>query len=104
MLRHRINPVKQYEIYKLLDWIDIDKINWHLLSENPNAIHLLEKNKEFINWNRISTNPSIFTYNYKELKQRMKDTIAEDLMKNRFHPKYMDKWLDWGQVEADDLL
>ena len=27
-----------------------DKINWDKLSENPNAIHLLEQNKDKINW------------------------------------------------------
>ena len=66
-------------------------------------MHLLVQNQDKINWKNISTNPSIFTYNYKELNKRMKETIAEDLMKNRFHPKYIDKWIDWGQVEADDF-
>ena len=33
----------------------------------------------------------------------MKETIAEDLMKNRFHPKHMDKWFSWGQEEEDDF-
>ena len=119
-LRDRISVNKQYEIYKLLDWIDINKlnwtpgdpdvfnqnlykINWNLMSRNPAAIQLLEQNQDKINWYNLSENPSIFTYNYKELKLRMKETIAEDLMKNRFHPKYIDKWIDWGQVEADDF-
>ena len=79
------------------------KINWFCLSQNENAIHLLEQNQDKINWDRLSKNSSIFTYDYKELKLRMKETIAEDLMKNRFHPKYIDKWIDWGQVEADDF-
>jgi len=67
-------------------------------------MHILENNQDKIDWDNLSKNPSIIIYNYKELKQRMKDTIAEDLMKNRFHPKYMDKWLDWGQVESDDFI
>jgi hypothetical protein len=33
----------------------------------------------------------------------MKETIAEDLMKNRFHPKHMDKWFIWGQEDEDDF-
>ena len=37
-----------------------DKIDWDMLSENPNAIHLLEKNKDKINWYNFSANPSIF--------------------------------------------
>jgi hypothetical protein len=51
----------------------------------------------------LSANPSIFTYDYVELKQRMKETVAEDLMKNRFHPRNMDKWVGWGQVEEEDF-
>ena len=44
MLRRRIHPVKQYEIYKLRDWIDVNILHWTNLSLNPNAIYLLEKN------------------------------------------------------------
>ena len=39
---------------KLRDWIDINKINWEYLSFNPNAIELLKKNKDKINWNYLS--------------------------------------------------
>ena len=46
---------------KLLDWINmngadqngslaIGRIDWHGLSENPNAIHLLETNQHYICW------------------------------------------------------
>ena len=34
---------------KLLDWINIEKINWDVLSLNPNAIELLKENKDKIN-------------------------------------------------------
>jgi hypothetical protein len=44
------------------------------------------------------------TYDYPKIKQRMKNTVAEDLMKNRFHPKYMNKWLDWGQIDESDFI
>jgi hypothetical protein len=33
-------------IYKLRSWIDLDKIHWDLLSQNPNAINLLEQNPD----------------------------------------------------------
>ena len=33
----------------------------------------------------------------------MKETIAEDLMKNRFHPRNMDKWAGWGQLDDEDV-
>ena len=43
---------------KLRDWIDVDKIDWEWLSENPNAIDLLEKNMDKINWQSLSLNPN----------------------------------------------
>ena len=44
--------------YKLLDWIDIDKLDWVELSKNPNAIHLLEQNPDKICWKHLSRNPN----------------------------------------------
>jgi len=35
-----------------------DKINWHWLSGNPAAIHLLEKNQGRIDWAFLSKNPA----------------------------------------------
>ena len=45
-------------MYKLKSWINIDKIKWEWLSENPNSIHLLEKNRDKINWDGLSCNPN----------------------------------------------
>ena len=32
--------------FELIDWININNLNWDYLSLNPNAIDLLEKNQE----------------------------------------------------------
>jgi len=37
-------------MYKLLDWIDPDKLDWKSLSGNPKAINLLEKHPEKLDW------------------------------------------------------
>ena len=37
-------------MYKLLDWVDINKLDWKSLSLNPNAIELLKENQDKINW------------------------------------------------------
>ena len=105
------------------------KINWELLSGNPGAIHLLEQNPDKINWNNLSenpnaipllkkhypinnikrlyklgSNPGIFTTNYEFLTKRMVDTgIAEDIIMNRFNPKNMDKFVDWGYDEFENI-
>ena len=90
--------------YKLLDWIDINKLDWKYLSENPNAIHLLEQNPNKINWFQLSKNPSIFTYDYDKMRENML-IVKEDLMKERFHPRNLRKFSSWGHnggIDEDD--
>ena len=110
---------------KLLEWIPFNKLNWSYLSRNPNAIHLLENNLDKVNWKFLSKNPNaipileknldkvdwfylshnpnIFTYDYKAMKDRMfRGGIKEDLMKDRFHPKNLDKFKGWGFDAYDD--
>ena len=45
-------------MYKLRDWIKKDNLNWSFLSENSNAISLLENNQDNIDWYYLSTNLS----------------------------------------------
>ena len=102
---------------KLRDWVGVDKINWEWLSKNPNAIQLLEKNFDKIDWetlslnlnaidllernfdkiywNNLSSNPSIFEYDYKSMTERC-NSYKEELIANRFHPKNLHKFKDWG--------
>ncbi len=35
-----------HAIYKLRDWLPIEKLSWNTLSLNPNAINLLEANPD----------------------------------------------------------
>jgi len=44
-------------MYKLRDWIDINKLNWKELSKNTRAIHILELNLDKIDWFYLSHNP-----------------------------------------------
>jgi hypothetical protein len=51
--------MKKYEVvYKLQEWIDIDYLHWDILSRNPNAIYILEKNLEKIDWISLCKNPN----------------------------------------------
>ncbi len=57
-------------MYKLRDWIDINKIDWEGLSFNSNAIELLKENQDKINWDYLS-----FNVNAIELLEQNKDKI-----------------------------
>ena len=82
-----------------------NKINWVSLSANPNAIELLKENKKKIEWECFCQNPNIFTYDYKLMKETMKNSgIAEELMSVIFHPKNMNKWIDWGFTEHQEFM
>ena len=69
-------------------------IKWEYLSKNPNAVHLLEQNPDKIDWFRMCANPAIFEYDYQAMSQSR--PFTEELMQNRFHPKNMDKFINWG--------
>ena len=43
---------------KFRNWIDENKIDWEILSLNPNAIYLLERNPDKIDWKYLSGNPN----------------------------------------------
>ncbi len=82
-----------------------NKIDWFNLSRNPNAIKLLKENQDKIDWWAFSQNPNIFTYDYKKMKKKMKKSgIVEELMAYIFHPKNMNKWIDWGFTEHQEML
>ena len=74
-----------------------DKINWSTLSgnESDGAMYLLEKNQDRINWSYLCVNPHIFKYDYKQMKISCM-LFKEDLIKNRFHPRNIPKFKDWG--------
>jgi hypothetical protein len=55
MLQHLgIIPMKLRKIFQE----NIDKLNWNILSKNPNALYLLEQNMDKINWSQLSENPN----------------------------------------------
>ena len=82
-----------------------DKIDWRNLSLNPNAIDLLKENQDKICWWYFAKNPNIFTYDYNQMKENMKNSgIAEELMAYIFHPDNMNKWIDWGFTEHVEMI
>jgi len=79
------------------------KINWSILSSNPNAIQLLEKNQDKIDWYNFLANPTIFeeTYEYDVIKEKM-DIFKEELICKALHPTNIKKWIESG-IDIDDL-
>jgi hypothetical protein len=60
-----------------------DKIDWYYLSRNPNAIHLLEQNIDKIHWDCLSFNPNLFELYYLKKEENRIKIILEELMRNK---------------------
>lgn len=45
-------------LYKFYDWIDQKKLDWCYLSQNPNAIDILEQNFKEIRHHNLCKNPN----------------------------------------------
>ena len=50
-------------VWKLRNWIDLEKLDWHSLSFNPNAIEILKKNEDKIDWYYLFKNCFKHLYN-----------------------------------------
>ena len=72
-----------------------------MLSSNPNAINIIEKNKNKINYRLLSENPSIFELDYDYLDKRC-NIFKEELIKKTLHPSKIMKLLNNG-IELEEL-
>jgi hypothetical protein len=77
-----------------------------MLSSNPNAIHLLEKNPENISWRNLSENPNamhmlIRSYDYNKMNQKNKKP-AEELVSKVMHPERLQRMADTHGMEMDE--
>jgi len=77
------------------------KIDWEILSENPNAVYLLEKNSDKIDWIVLSGNPSIFELDYNALKERC-SIYKWELLEIALHPSRIEKYVEMG-IEMGEL-
>jgi hypothetical protein len=74
-----------------------DKINWYNwlnIYKNPNAIHLLKKKIEQINWALLSKNASIFEPDYQSMSMDRTKLIYQELMEQVWHPSRIIKWIE----------
>ena len=80
---------------------NINKIYWDVLSLNENAIRILEKNLDKIDWSNLCCNEGVNELNYQWLKDRM-DIIREDLMKSVYHPRRLEYYLEHYEYDIFD--
>jgi hypothetical protein len=74
---------------------NMDKVDWSNMSHNPAAIHILEKNQHKIDWNSLSYNSEIFDYSYEYLQERC-NIYKEELIQRAMSPKKLQRYIDEG--------
>ena len=67
-------------IYKLLDWIDINKLDW----------------------NNLSRNKRIFKLDYEKMRKNFED-MEEEILKVVLHPKRVFRYLEEYGYDVDDM-
>jgi hypothetical protein len=94
-LSWNINAIPLLEKHpELIDWVE--------LSANVNAFPLLEKNPDKICWMMLSINPGIFELDYDVLKQRIQ-IYKEDLIAAAMHPRRIKKIMElMGSEESSE--
>ena len=87
--------------------IDDGKVNWCHLSENPNAIHILEQNLDKAPYCWLSGNPNalhlLFSLDHKKMLENMKD-FCEELVKAVFNPIRVQRMAELYELDMDEYL
>jgi hypothetical protein len=70
------------------------------LSSNTNAIDILKDNQDEIDWNVLSANPSIFTYDYEKIKMNFEE-LGQEIVAKALHPKRIFRLIkEYGEDEV----
>lgn len=89
--------------YKLVDWVDINKLNWRDLNLNPRAIQLLEKNKEHIYLHNLMLNPNaifIIEENVEKISLYSWKLLSSNPNAIELLEENIDK-IDWWQLSSN---
>jgi hypothetical protein len=86
---------------------NIDKVNWFELSSNQNAIPILEKNLDKVSWYALSINRNaihlLFPYNYEAMKNKMQ-FFCKELTEYVFHPVRMVRICNYYHIGLEEYV
>ena len=86
---------------------NLGKVYWTYLSYNSNAIHILEKNLDKVYWNYLSANQNahllLSKLDYQAMKLNVKD-FSRELTEHVFHPERLIRICERNDLELSDLL
>ena len=78
----------------------MDRVEWDMLSQNPSAIHLLEKNLDRVHWTRLCKNPAGIPLLEKNMDRVNWDILSLNPMAIPLLEKNLDK-VNWGTLSMN---
>ena len=90
-------------VYKLVDWINPNKLSFHDLSENPKSYYFLYKNKErkTINWSSLSSHNSYNSLSYIINKHNTNTSCYKYSLLDTTNNFYINK-IDWYKLSKNN--
>ena len=86
---------------------NLDKVKWDCLSVNPNAIHILEKHLDKVDRKWLSLNPNalhlLFSLDHKKMLENMKE-FCEELVKVVFNPVRAQRMAELYEMDMAEYL
>jgi len=84
--------------YVLRKWVKKDELDWSMLSVNPCAIKIMEKNKDLVNWKYITRNPNATEL----LKERVE--YESTLTSMQYNNLGTNNRIDWRELSRCECI
>ena len=94
------NSSEEIYNYELLDWIDINKLDWNNLSGNTKAINLLKDNLDKVSWSYLSMNPNAINLLQDNLEKIMWGWLSENINAIKLLEQHLDK-ICWDSLSEN---
>jgi hypothetical protein len=89
---------------------NLDKVDWYALSSNPNAIPILENNLDKVDWYALSSNPNAIPILEKNVKKvnwymlSVNENICEFLLRSGFIRLDIERMRDNARIFSEELV
>jgi hypothetical protein len=103
LVENNLDKITQLDLWRILCKMpeaigiiekNLERIDWDSLSKNPAALNLLEKNPDKINYTMLSKNPAIFVLDTNDMRLQINNGFAEELIASALHPRHFARNLE----------
>ena len=86
---------------------NLDKVDWYGLTQNPNAVYILEQHLDKVHWPGLSKNPNaihlLAPLDTEKMRENCK-TFAEELAAYVFHPARLLRICETYKIDLEEYF